>query len=221
MPYIFILSNPKSKERISQRYEIMWGWVMNYQRALEKVIQILEGAKITYMLVGGVAVSYYGFPRLTLVIDVMLKLTSEEAQRLVSHTKNAGLKICKEEVLKLVEVGNRFVADFDDCEVNFWLTTCEVDQEMLMHRRRVSIAGRQTWICLPEDLILLELKRGAEWDYNDILGILIRQRKKLKMKALARRTREFFEFEAKDAKLAELVTKAAKYSTWIVRKHLG
>jgi hypothetical protein len=197
---------------------IMWKWVTNYQKALERTIQILNKTNVTYMLIGGVAVSYYGFPRLTPAIDVMLKLDLKEAKDLITHAKKAGLKFDKKGVLALIDVGNWFVAEFGDCAINFWLAKWKLDYDMLTRRRRATISGRKVWICSPEDLIILELTRGGEWDHGDILGILIRQRQTLKIKDLVHLAHKS---NADSTKLLKLIEDAAKYNSWAIRKTLS
>jgi len=177
-----------------------------YSRALEKVIELLEQVKTPYMIVGGVAVAYYGYPRMTLDVDVMIELSLEDTKRLVKLAKRAKFDIHEGEVLESTRVGNRFVAMLGERRVDFWLAKSGREREMLSRRRRVKLFGKQTWICSLEDLVLSKLDAGRNKNHDDVLGILIRQGEKIRRDDLLEKAREF---GAKD-KLEELMKKAEK-----------
>lgn len=177
-----------------------------YSRALERVIQLFKQVKVPYMLVGGVAVGYYGYPRATLDIDVILELSLEGAKRLVKIAKGAGFELHEGEVLELTRVGNRFVAMLGGRRVDFWLAKSMRELEMLSRRRRVKLFGRQTWVCSLEDLIFSKLDAGRNKDHEDVLGILIRQWEKIKKDALLQKAREL----GSEDKLKNIMKRAEK-----------
>jgi hypothetical protein len=55
---------------------------MNIHPDFEELLRLLEEHAIEYMIVGGYAVAYHGFPRFTKDIDLFFRLTSENAIRL-------------------------------------------------------------------------------------------------------------------------------------------
>ena len=55
---------------------------MNIHPDFEELLRLLEEHDIEYMIVGGYAVAYHGFPRFTKDIDLFFRLTSENAIRL-------------------------------------------------------------------------------------------------------------------------------------------
>jgi predicted nucleotidyltransferase len=177
-----------------------------YGTALEKVIELLEEVKLPYMLVGGVAVGYYGFPRATLDVDVLLELEPKEVNRFISLAKKRGFDLYGEEIEALAKVGNRFVALFGDRRVDFWLAKTTRERGMLENRCRVRLLGRRTWLCSLDDLILSKLEAGRAKDIDDVLGILIRKGNKLKKDALMSKARE----SDLAGKLDELMRRAEK-----------
>jgi hypothetical protein len=148
----------------------------------------LEKLKIPYMLVGGVAANYYGFPRATIDIDFVIRLESDKVGEFVQIMERAGFNVSGPEVKMMVEVGNRFVMTFPKTghRIDFWLAKSDYDRETLQHRRRAQIFNTRTWICSPEDLILSKLHAGRPKDIEDAIGILHRQRGKLQMRYLSR-----------------------------------
>jgi predicted nucleotidyltransferase len=55
---------------------------MNIHPDFEELLRLLEEHAIEYMIVGGYAVAYHGFPRFTKDIDLFFSLTKENAIRL-------------------------------------------------------------------------------------------------------------------------------------------
>ena len=55
---------------------------MNIHPDFEELLRLLEENGIEYMIVGGYAVAYHGYPRFTKDIDLFFHLTSDNALRL-------------------------------------------------------------------------------------------------------------------------------------------
>jgi len=55
------------------------------------LIKMLSDAKVDYVVVGGLAVALHGYQRLTMDVDVVLAMTSENLMRFIDAAKNAGL----------------------------------------------------------------------------------------------------------------------------------
>lgn len=55
---------------------------MNIHPDFEELLRLLEESQVDYMIVGGYAVAYHGYPRFTKDIDVFFRLTDDNIQRL-------------------------------------------------------------------------------------------------------------------------------------------
>jgi len=159
---------------------------MDVKTVTKKTLRVLKEAKIPYMIVGGLAVNYHGFPRSTIDIDLAIRLEGESADRLVRAAKRAGFEISGPEVKEMVETGDRFVMMYPKSvyRVDFWLVKTDYEKEALERRRQVQIFDVQTWICSPEDLVLTKLDAGRGKDLDDALGVLHRQKGKLDLEYL-------------------------------------
>jgi hypothetical protein len=62
---------------------------MNIHPDFEELLRLIEEHGIEYMIVGGYAVAYHGYPRFTKDIDLFFRLTSENAIRLRQALVNA------------------------------------------------------------------------------------------------------------------------------------
>jgi len=159
---------------------------MDVKTVTKKTLRALGEAKVPYMIVGGLAANYYGFPRATIDIDLAVRLEGEGVDRLIKAVKKAGFDISEPEVEKIVKVGDRFVMIHPRSRhrVDFWLAKTDYEREALERRHRVQIFGVRTWACSPEDLILTKLDAGRGKDLDDALGVLHRQKGKLDLKYL-------------------------------------
>ena len=158
---------------------------MAFEEVARKAITALKRAQVPYMVVGGIAVNYYGFPRATIDIDIALALEDEAAiERLTAALRDCDLEINISEVETAVNVGDRFVASSGGQRVDFWLVKIEHDRKALERRRTAKLFDTRAWICSPEDLIIFKLHAGRARDHEDVIGILHRQKGRLQMKYL-------------------------------------
>lgn len=106
------------------------------------------------MLTGALASSYYGEPRTTMDIDVVLRLPRKDLSRLLASLAKAGLAVETERVDTALKAGFRILT-FEDTK-----TPHNVDiilSERKLRRRRGSILGMPTYYQTPEELILTKL----------------------------------------------------------------
>ena len=126
---------------------------------LRIVISRLETAHIPYMLTGSVAANYYGVPRMTRDIDLVIEVSPHEAGRLtklfradfyiepdaVERAANERLMFNAIHMTLIVKVD--FIVRKDS----------EYRHEEFRRRRCVMIDGVATHIVAPEDLIISKL----------------------------------------------------------------
>ena len=62
-------------------------------RSIEIIVKALNGAKVQYLIVGGLAVNAHGFVRLTRDVDIVLGLESKNAARGLNALLQAGWQL--------------------------------------------------------------------------------------------------------------------------------
>jgi predicted nucleotidyltransferase len=70
---------------------------------LKEFLKSFNAQKVEYLIVGGIAVAYYGYPRYTGDIDVWVKKSKENAEKIISAVNSfgyAGLDLTIEELTK-------------------------------------------------------------------------------------------------------------------------
>jgi hypothetical protein len=153
---------------------------MSYEEVTRRMVRVLKDAKIPYMIVGGLAANYYGCPRATYDLDLVVELDEAGAKRLVKLASRARFRLHEKEVLALTKVGNRFVMEsWEKYRIDFWLVKTTFDREVFGRRQRAKIFGMLVWISTPEDLILQKLRSARPRDLEDIQAILVRHSGKL------------------------------------------
>jgi hypothetical protein len=141
--------------------------MIEFPRDFKEFLQLLNSKKIEYLVVGGYAVGFHGYPRATGDLDIWIAINEQTAMKMVEVLKEFGFDpsgLQKELFLKeqkVIRMGvppmrleiltsidgvdfkacfnNRLIADFGDFKVNF------ISKSDLLINKRAS--GR------PQDLV--------------------------------------------------------------------
>ena len=126
---------------------------------LKLVISRLEKLEIPYILTGGLAVSFWGFPRTTHDIDIVIDAQEKD--------KNKIIKIFEKDfyisdIAVSQAIAQRFTFNIihnkSGLKIDFWLSKND-SYKILEFKRRLKkkIFGKDIYIISPEDLILGKL----------------------------------------------------------------
>ena len=141
--------------------------MIEFPRDFKEFLQLLNSKKIEYLVIGGYAVGYHGYPRATGDMDIWIAINEQNAMKMVEALEEFGFdppELQKELFLKdqkVIRMGvppmrleiltsidgvnfktcfnNRVIADFGDFKVNF------ISRDDLLINKRAS--GR------PQDLV--------------------------------------------------------------------
>jgi len=123
------------------------------------VLQRLNRAGIPYMLTGSMASNYWGIPRTTHDLDIVLVLDPSETDRFVSEFDN-GFFIQSHSVRAAFAPPYQFNAldEQSALKVDFWLLGENSFERAAFERRMaVELFGVPAWIATAEDIILHKL----------------------------------------------------------------
>ena len=162
-------------------------------KALGDAVDLLDGAGLDYMVLGGFALPFYGRIRSTLDLDVAAYIPTEEAyKRLLRLAGEYGLKPTLCSYRNPVSI---FVDEGAGLEIELWIRPDGIawERETLSRRRRVESGGVGFWIIGPEDFIVSKLARPdrMEQDEMDVKSVLVLMGSGLDDVYLARRAREY------------------------------
>lgn len=82
---------------------------MNIQPDFEDFLRLLEAHRVEYMIVGGYAVAYHGFPRFTKDLDISFNAATENVQRLRQTLIDFGFREDSVQSEALATLGNEIV----------------------------------------------------------------------------------------------------------------
>lgn len=151
------------------------------ERVLARLIEILEGLSIPYMLTGSVASSYHGRPRSTHDADVVIDPSEDALAGLVAAVERAGFYVSADGAREALARRRQFnVIDTEEaCKVDLIIRKERpFSIEEFARRRRVDLAFRaQVALVTAEDSIVSKLEWASRSEdpsrqLADIAGIL-------------------------------------------------
>ena len=132
---------------------------MDLVSLLKIVKKRLDKSGISYMVSGGIAVSYWGFPRTTHDIDIVIEAEEKDKDKIIKLFKK-DFYISDEAVEEAIK--NRFTFNIIDnksgLKIDFWLIKRDVFGKSEFSRKiKRKMFGENIYIISPEDLILCKL----------------------------------------------------------------
>ena len=160
---------------------------MPQQELLIRVVRVLEGCSIEYMVTGSVASSLQGEPRSTHDLDLVVELRQSAVPALVDAFPSPEFYFSKEAVHEAVARGSmvNLLATQEGDKVDFWmLTDTPFDRSRFARRLTEEVFGIALRVSTPEDTILAKLSwaersGGSEKHFLDAVRVYEVQRAKL------------------------------------------
>lgn len=135
----------------------------------KEFLQLLNAHKVRYLLIGGYAVGYHGYPRATVDMDIWIAIHPENARRVVSALKEFGFDLPEVEETIFLQEDNVIRMGVPPIRLEILTSVSGVEFEECFNERIVdTIDG------VPVNLISLErLKQnkkasGRYKDLNDL-----------------------------------------------------
>ena len=128
---------------------------------LQLVVERLEILKIPYVVTGGLAVSYWGFPRSTHDIDIIIEIDSSKTEEMLKFFKK-DFYINKEGIEGMLErdISFNIIHNESGIKIDFWPLGKE-DKHKIMEFKRArkeNVFGKTISMIAPEDLIIVKLQ---------------------------------------------------------------
>ena len=144
------------------------------------------------MFTGALAASYYGLPRTTMDVDIVVKVTEENIQTLAAQLRKAGIQANEKNIHEAFKSGYRIIT-LKDKDTPFSIDIILSDKEL--EKKPGTILGLPTFYQTPQALILSKLrmikatipKERTLKDKDDVRAIL--RYTKINTNTLKRRAR--------------------------------
>ena len=144
---------------------------------LKLVCTFLNEEKVEYVVVGGLAVLFYGIPRTTMDIDILIAMDMAETKRFAEFMNENDFFADDEDIkTAFAEKSHATIEDKTSMiRLDIKGIYGDNDRITLKRRRKVSLADFVFYVASPEDLIANKLLFGSEQDVKDAEGIYARQ----------------------------------------------
>jgi len=159
------------------------------EEVLVEVTQKLESLGILYALTGGLAVSYYGEPRTTHDIDVVVAIEKRKGlPRKLVDTFSKEYYVSEEGIVDALLHGTMFniIHSESGSKVDCWiLKSTSYANTMFLRRGKARMGDHTFYILSPEDLILTKLQwyllSESDKHLNDVRTIIRGQKNALEI----------------------------------------
>jgi len=147
------------------------------QATLADAIDFLTEQKVAYALIGGLAASLRGEPRVTVDVDLVISADVEGALQLLKSIEKSPLTplfegvedvVCQAFILPLL---HRTTA----VKVDLAIGLSGFEQQLIQRATLVDLAGQAVRLATAEDLLVMKLLAGRPRDHQDAAGIVVVQ----------------------------------------------
>lgn len=150
---------------------------MNFEEVVLEVIEILNRMEIPYFLTGALAVDYYGEPRTTHDIDLVIEISKKDINVMIKNFQN-DFFISEESIKVAIQEKSMFNAVHKETgfKVDFWMLGDDAfSKEMFTRRIKTRVLGTEMSLPTAEDVVIAKLEwfKTSDIDkhYFDALGI--------------------------------------------------
>ncbi len=150
---------------------------------LRDLVERLKKFRIRHVIVGAIPVHFYGRPRTSADIDLVL----------ISHVSKGKLREVLANRYTLYYNGKavmKFIDSITGTGIDILFpNTAGLSQESLKRLKRVEVDGVQITIPCPEDYIITKLKarRPDTFDFSDVMSVLLKMGEKIDWDYLMKR----------------------------------
>jgi hypothetical protein len=133
---------------------------MEYHKDFADLCSLLNAKAVDYLIVGGYAVAYYGFPRFTGDLDILVQPTLDQVNRVLHAVKEFGFPVDQIEPDDLLVSNRMLQLGRVPVQIHIMTTITGVSWERAWSSRKPGFYGSASVHFIGLD-VLLENKRAA------------------------------------------------------------
>lgn len=145
------------------------------EETLFEIVAVLDAERITYAVMGGLAVRVYTIPRATQDVDVTIDIAMDRLEYLRDRLYDAGCSIPhaydsgwldRVAGMPLFKVARH--VESGDVDIDIFVAESYFQDSILTRRVQVEMSGKPVWLVSPEDLVLLKITADRPRDRIDV-----------------------------------------------------
>ena len=156
---------------------------------IKNLISTLNNLELKYAFTGAFATSYYGYPRLSSDIDILIENNKKKLLTLSNQLVNQGYDVTQSDIIKATQECSHFPVFHKQKTFPYFdfKIACKQDEtQAIQNSVTINYHGTRCKLVTVEDLIIKKL----EWnDTKDVQTILTRH-KKINMKKLEKKAKQ-------------------------------
>jgi len=157
------------------------------------MVMFLEKNKIDYMIIGGVANSFYGNPRQTFDIDIKFDLADNQLGDFLGGITEIS-RPAVPDPLQFLQETSVLPVDVDKVRIDLIRCGLLCEKEAIARAVWKKVLGLRAMVCTVEDLIIQKALSPREKDWMDIAAIITLHQKELDWDYLQRHLKELAAF---------------------------
>lgn len=135
----------------------------------KEFLKLLNSQQVKYLLIGGYAVGYYGYPRATADMDVWIEILSDNAQKIVKVLKEFGFESPELKPELFLEKNKIIRMGLPPFRIEVLTTISGVNfDECYKEREQITIDGIRVDLISLKHLKLNKKAAGRYKDLNDL-----------------------------------------------------
>lgn len=154
---------------------------MELDKDFREFIELLNDHKVKYLIIGGYAVNFHGYPRYTKDIDFWLWMTKPNIKKLIKAIKKFGFRGLNLEIEDFMTPENIIQLGYEPYRIDLLVDVEGVDFEECYERRtEAELDGTEVKFLSLQDLITAKKKAGRLQDLADAEQLEKLEKKKKK-----------------------------------------
>ncbi len=142
---------------------------MKVEKDYEDLLGLLRKYKVRYCIVGAYAVAFYGRPRYTKDMDILVEPTVENARRMVKALNDFGFASLKLKEKDFAKKGNVIQLGYEPVRVDILTSLKGVPFETLWKKKRLGSYGRHRVFFIGKNELMRNKKlSGRKQDLADL-----------------------------------------------------
>lgn len=139
----------------------------------------LDACRVSYLVIGGLAVIAVGEPRTTADVDVIVFVEQARAAELIAHAIDAGFEASPDIERERLSTTGTLRFRKSRFQLDIIVASLPFEDEALERSSKKRMFGHAIRFPTPEDLILLKVLAGRDKDLIDAAGIMRRHAGKI------------------------------------------